>query len=167
MAGFGFSADCVTRSRRNLPGIFLQFFLAAPQLPSTYVSSWLLFRFHTRYETSGRVISTSQRPILDNTQRLSVADIHDAKRIRTTHCSKRAATHPRLWWRGPWERHWRVYTPLTPTWVRRADMNPLDDVRIPKTKIKLWTSKEFEQKRRGKQSAWSPRLVTKIHKTSY
>ena len=79
MAGFGFSADCVTRSRRNLPGIFLQFFLAAPQLPSTYVSSWLLFRFHTRYETSGRVISTSQRPILDNTQRLSVADIHDAK----------------------------------------------------------------------------------------
>jgi len=43
----------------------------------------------------------------------------------------------------------------------------LDRAWIPKRETKLWTSNEFEHQRRGNQSAWSPRLAKRIHKTLY
>jgi hypothetical protein len=51
---------------------------------------------HTRWDSSGRVISPSQRPLPDNTQHSQQTDIHAPGWIRTHDPSKRAAEDPRL-----------------------------------------------------------------------
>jgi hypothetical protein len=49
---------------------------------------------HTRQDSSGRVISPTQRPLPDNTQHLQETDIHAVGEIRTRNPSKRTAqTH--------------------------------------------------------------------------
>ena len=51
---------------------------------------------HTRQDSSGRVISPSQRPLPDNTQRSQETNIHAPSGIRTRNPSKRAAADPNL-----------------------------------------------------------------------
>jgi hypothetical protein len=51
---------------------------------------------HTRYDSSGRVISPKQRPLPDNTQHSQDADIHAPGEIRTRNPSKPTAADPRL-----------------------------------------------------------------------
>jgi hypothetical protein len=60
---------------------------------------------HSRQESSGRVISSSQRPLPDNTQQ---TNIHASGGIRTHDRSRRAAVNLRLRARGHWDRHWEV-----------------------------------------------------------
>ena len=55
---------------------------------------------HSRLDSSGRVISSSQRPLLDNTQHL----LHVPGGIRTHNLSRRAAADLRLRPRGQWDR---------------------------------------------------------------
>jgi hypothetical protein len=50
---------------------------------------------HTLQDSSGPVISPSQRPLPDNTQHSQRTDIHGPGGIRTRNPSKRAATDPR------------------------------------------------------------------------
>jgi hypothetical protein len=50
----------------------------------------------TRYDSSGRVIGPTQRPLPYNTQHSQRTDIHAAGGIRTRNPSKRAAAAPRL-----------------------------------------------------------------------
>jgi hypothetical protein len=64
---------------------------------------------HTRYGSSGRVISLTKRPLPDNTQHSKETDIHVSDGIRTRIPSKRAAAGPRLRQRGHWDRL-RLYT---------------------------------------------------------
>ena len=59
---------------------------------------------HRRQDSSGRVISWSQRPLLDNTQQSQQTDIHASCGIRTHSLSRRAAADPRLRPRGHWDR---------------------------------------------------------------
>jgi hypothetical protein len=106
-------------------GMSWNIFLTARQLPSPSVSSLLRFRDHTWYESSGRVISPSQKPVPDNTQRLPVANIHAPGSIRPPIPSTQAATYSRRRWRGNLDRHLSIYIPVMATWVRRANMNPL------------------------------------------
>jgi hypothetical protein len=47
-------------------------------------------------DSSGRVISPTQRPLPDNTQHSQETDIHAAGGIRTRNPSMRAAADPRL-----------------------------------------------------------------------
>jgi hypothetical protein len=49
---------------------------------------------HTRYDSSGRVIGQSQKPLPDNTQHSQETDIHAPGGIRTHNPSKRAAADP-------------------------------------------------------------------------
>jgi hypothetical protein len=51
---------------------------------------------HTRYDSSGRVISPTQRPLPDNTQHSQQTNIHVPSTIRTRNPSKRAAADQRL-----------------------------------------------------------------------
>ena len=51
---------------------------------------------HSRYDSSGRMISSSQRPLSDNTQQSQQTDIHAAGGIRTHNLSRRAAADLRL-----------------------------------------------------------------------
>jgi hypothetical protein len=51
---------------------------------------------HTHYESSGRVISPSQRPLPDNIQHSQQIDIHATGGIRTRNFNKRAAVDHRL-----------------------------------------------------------------------
>ena len=51
---------------------------------------------HTRWDSSGRGIGPSQRPLPDNTQHLQETDIHAPGGIRTRNPSKRAAADLRL-----------------------------------------------------------------------
>jgi hypothetical protein len=58
---------------------------------------------HTRYDSSGRVISPSQIPLPTNTQHSQATDIHATGGIRTRNPNNRAATYARLksaWPRG-------------------------------------------------------------------
>ena len=60
---------------------------------------------HSRYDSSGRVISSSQRPLPDNTQHSQQTNIYAPGGIRTQDLSKRAAADIRLRPRGHWDRH--------------------------------------------------------------
>ena len=60
---------------------------------------------HSRKDSSGRVISSSQRPLPDNTQHSQQTNIHAPGGIRTHDLSRRAAANQRLRQRGHWDRH--------------------------------------------------------------
>jgi hypothetical protein len=51
---------------------------------------------HSRYDTSGRMISSSRRPLPDNTQHLQQTDIYASGGIRTHILSRQAAADPHL-----------------------------------------------------------------------
>ena len=59
---------------------------------------------HSRYDFSGRVISSSQRPVPHNTQHSQQTDIHAPGGIRTHDLSRRAAIDLRRRPRGHWDR---------------------------------------------------------------
>ena len=59
---------------------------------------------HSPYDSSGRVISPSQRPLPDNTQHSQQTNIHAPGGIRTHDPSRRAAVDLRLRPRGYWVR---------------------------------------------------------------
>ena len=60
---------------------------------------------HSRLDSSGRVIISSQRPLPDNTQHPQQTDWHAPGGIRTHSLSRRAAADRRLRPRGHWDRH--------------------------------------------------------------
>ena len=49
---------------------------------------------HTRYDSSGQVISPRQRPVPDNAQHSQETQMHDPGWIRTRNPSKRKAADP-------------------------------------------------------------------------
>jgi len=55
------------------------------------------------------VISSSQRPLPDNTQHSQQTDIHAPCGIRTHNLSMRAAADPRRWQRGHWDQQQSNY----------------------------------------------------------
>jgi len=59
---------------------------------------------HSRNDSSGRVNSSSQRPLPDNTQHLQQTAIHAPGKIRTHNLGRRAAADLRLRPRGHWDR---------------------------------------------------------------
>jgi len=59
---------------------------------------------HTRLDSSGRVISSSQRPILDNTKHSQQTNVHADGVIRTHNLSRRVAADLHLRPRGHWDR---------------------------------------------------------------
>ena len=59
---------------------------------------------HSRQDSSGRVISSSQRPLPDNTRHSQQTNIHAPGGIRTHDLSRRAAVDLRLRPRGYWDR---------------------------------------------------------------
>jgi hypothetical protein len=73
-------------------------------------SSFARFHDHTQRRATvgstllGRVISSSQRPLPDNTQHRQQTNIHAAGGIRTHDRSRRAAVDLRLRPRGHWDR---------------------------------------------------------------
>ena len=60
--------------------------------------------YHVRYDSSGRVISSSQRPLPDNTQYSQHTNIHAPGGIRTHDLGRGAAANLRLRPRGHWDR---------------------------------------------------------------
>jgi len=61
--------------------------------------------YHSSYGSSGRVISSSQRPLPDNTQHSQNADFHGPGGIRSRNLSRWAAADQRLRPSGHWKRH--------------------------------------------------------------
>ena len=59
---------------------------------------------HTRQDSSGRVISQTQKHLPDNTQHSQETDVHAPGGIRIHNSSKREAADPRLRPRGHWDR---------------------------------------------------------------
>ena len=59
---------------------------------------------HSRWDSSGHVISSSQRPLPDNTQRSQGRDIHAPEGIQTHNPGRRVAAELRLRRRGHWDR---------------------------------------------------------------
>ena len=59
---------------------------------------------HRRYNSSGRVINPSQRPLPDNTQHSQQTNIHDRGGIRTHNLSRREAENLCLRPCGHWDR---------------------------------------------------------------
>jgi len=64
---------------------------------------------HSLQDSSGRVISSSQRPLPDNTQHSQQTNIHAPAGIRTHDLSRRAAVDLRLRPRGHWDRRCDIY----------------------------------------------------------
>ena len=91
-------------------GVLCSFFLSYSDLflhtlarCSGYCCIWSHWQTHTRtrWDSSGRVISPSQWPLLDDTQHSQDRGIHGPGSIRTRNPNKRAAVQPRLRPRGP------------------------------------------------------------------
>ena len=61
-------------------------------------------RHHSRWDSSGRVISLSQKPLPDNTQHSQRTTIHAPGGIRTRNPSKRSAVDTLLRPLGHWDR---------------------------------------------------------------
>ena len=59
----------------------------------------------SRQDFSGRVISSSQRPLPDNAQHSQQTNIHASDGIRTHNLNRRAAADLRLRLRSLWDRH--------------------------------------------------------------
>jgi hypothetical protein len=95
-----------------MDNIWWYFFLLAQQPPlGKGLLTREVSRSHTttqyvRYDSSGRVISSSQRPLSDNTQLSLQTDIHAPGGFRTHNLRRRAAADLRLRPRGPWDRLW-------------------------------------------------------------
>ena len=60
---------------------------------------------HSRKDSSGRVISSSQRPLPDSTKHSQQKNIHALGGIRNHKLSRRATAELRLRPRGDWDRH--------------------------------------------------------------
>jgi hypothetical protein len=87
----------------------LALFSMSQRLPVGQASS--LSRLHdciqtncTRYDSSVRVISPTQRPLSDNIQRTQRTDIHAPGGIRNCNSRKRAKADPRLTPQSHWNR---------------------------------------------------------------
>ena len=95
--------------------VFDYFFLQVQQPP---VGQGLLIRVvsrshttthHSQQDSSGRVISSSQRPLPDNTKYSQQTDIHAPGGIRTQSLSRRAAADLRLRPHGHWDQSLTTY----------------------------------------------------------
>jgi hypothetical protein len=75
------------------------------------VSSSHTTTHHSRQDSSGRVISSSQRPLPDNTQHSQQRNIYASSGIRTHDLSRRAAADLHLRPRGHWDRLFLNYAP--------------------------------------------------------
>ena len=75
---------------------------------------------HSRWDSSGRVISSSQRPLPDNTQQSQQTNIHTPGGIRTHDLSTRAAADLRLRPRGHWDRQGLRISDVIPTCTSMA-----------------------------------------------
>jgi len=64
---------------------------------------------HSRYDSSGRVISSTQSPVPDKTQHSQQRDIHAPGEIRTNDLSKRVAADLHIRPRGYWYQHIHIY----------------------------------------------------------
>ena len=73
---------------------------------------------HSRWDSSGRVISSSQRPLPDNTQCSQQMNIHAPGGIRTHDLSRRATADLRLRPRGQWDRQNATLSTTNPTLTR-------------------------------------------------
>ena len=71
---------------------------------------------HNRQESSGRVISPSQRPLPDNTQHSQQTEIHAPCGIRTHNLSRRAAANLCLRPRGHWDQRLKLGTNRPPVY---------------------------------------------------
>jgi len=97
---------------------------------------------HRRYDSSGRVISSSQRSLPGNTQYSQQTDIHAPGRIRTHNLSRRAAEDLRLRPQGHWDRpivHVGNVNIIS-CGVHAADSNTLDLPRLVLHLFPLFTS---------------------------
>jgi len=97
----------INRSTPDSMHCFVCFWLDNPQWAKA--SSFTRFLDHTqthssRYDFSGRVISSSQRPLPDNTQHSQQTDRHAPGGIRTHILSRRAAADLRVRPDGQWDR---------------------------------------------------------------
>jgi len=73
-------------------------------LPILEVSRSHTTTHHSRWDFSGRVINSSQRPLPDNTQHSQQTNVHAPGGFRTHDLSRRAAADLRLRPRDYWER---------------------------------------------------------------
>ena len=74
-------------------------------------ASWLHSDTPSLIDSSGRMISPTQRTLPDNTQHSQQRDIHAPCRIRTHNPNKRAAADPRLRQHGHWNLHFSFLMP--------------------------------------------------------
>jgi hypothetical protein len=100
---------CVEANPLSLSTLMLLLFLAQQPPVGQGLLIHEVFRSHTttrhsREDSSGRVISSSQRPLPDNTQHSQQTDIHAPGVIRNHNLSRRAAADLRLRPRGHWDR---------------------------------------------------------------
>ena len=96
--------------------IYIYFFFFARQSPLGQglliheVSRSHITTQHSRQDSSGRVISSSHRPLPDNTQHSQQTNIHAPGGIRTHDLSRRAAADLLLRARSYWDRHIHIYS---------------------------------------------------------
>ena len=117
---------------------------------------------HSRQDSSGRVISSSQRPLLDNTQHSQQTDIHAPGGNQTHNPSKRAAADPRLRPSGHWDRRRKRlktyigqfrHTNICKEWARKTKTNL--SLTISHRRFKLWNS-QLRSRNAGSQCSATP-----------
>ena len=104
---------------------------------------------HSRQVSSGRVISSSQRPLRDHTQHLQQIDIHAPGGIRTHNLSRRAAADLRIRPRSHWDR------PLYLSTIRIVSIS-LFKKRLNKCRVKIktfyiWKTQTISKRKKGNE----------------
>jgi len=86
-----------------------------------------------RHDSSGRVISSSQRPLPDNTRHSQQTNIYALAGIRNVNFSRRAAVNLSLRPRG----HWDLLSPISPSIISGLGVRLLTDVFITVVNLEI------------------------------
>jgi hypothetical protein len=103
-----------THNRFSVVSVWRFLWLNDPRPPPMFKFRCHTQSHHIRYNSSGRVISLTNRSLPDNTQHSQKTDIPLRGVIRTRSPSRRAAADPRLRLRGHWDRLCGMLTPQNP-----------------------------------------------------
>ena len=118
--------DCPEMSVANYTSFFFCFWRNSPPegqgLLNHEVSRSHTTTHHSRYDSSVRVISSSQRPLPDNTQHSQKTNIHATGGIRTHDLLRLAAADLRLRPRGYWDRHSDVLSNINLSLIQRLTL---------------------------------------------
>jgi len=124
---------------------------------------------HARWDSSGRVVSWTQKYLPENTQHSQETGTHAPSGVRTRNANKRAAADLRLRPRGQWDRpisvHYSYHYGLTFS-LSGSTVNCSAVARVHRSSINLGSASKFQARERRHEVIWGPEN-SRRHRTKF